>query len=144
MFHMCNMLFWRKTWTCEGEQADLLTLSVDLPTELRLLCDNCGGTGRVKDETGHTDVCTVCFGLGYREVAGKEDEGTRRRSRRFYIIASLVAVVLGAYYVMMYIAVEVFNINLFETMMLLIAGHVIIFGGVFTYALMRVLRGNGE
>ncbi|HKJ96367.1 MAG TPA: hypothetical protein VJ944_01340 [Thermoplasmataceae archaeon] len=112
---------------------------------MKLACDKCGGTGKVRDEQNHIDICTECFGLGFIE-AGKEegDPETRKRARRFYTILGIAAVILGIYYVGLYLALLAYGFSFLVTMVLFVGGHVVMFGGFMFYVLFKVLRNNGD
>lgn len=112
---------------------------------MRLACESCGGTGRVRDATGHTDICDKCLGLGYVDSKEEVESGeTRKRSNRFYLIMVLFAFILGFYYVGLYIALTLYGFSLIVTMVLFVGGHLLIFGGFLMYVLLRVLNSNTE
>lgn len=112
---------------------------------MKLACNLCGGTGRVKNENGHVDICDNCLGLGYlNEEDEKESEEKRRRTARFYMLMSLAAVALGLYYVGLYVALKYYGISLILTMVLFVGGHLVIFGGFLLYVLYKVLKNSEE
>lgn len=103
-------------------------------------CDSCGGDGRVVDATGHVDVCSRCFGLGTVDVETSLSEAEASKSRRFYLVAGIVLFFLGFYYVGLYIAIEEFGLSFFLTLILFVGGHVVIFGSLLLYVMMKTLR----
>ncbi len=105
-------------------------------------CDLCGGTGRVRDSAGHTDICSRCIGLGEVEVDQPRSAGEARKSSRFYIILGIVAFFLGFYYIILYLAITKLGFSLFITIIFFVGGHVAIFGGFLFYVLFKQLQVN--
>lgn len=112
---------------------------------MKIVCENCAGSGRIRDENGHSDICNICFGLGFVDVPDYTGSPVnKRRATRFYVFLSISAVVLGLYYVALYIALLRFGFSFLVTMVLFVGGHIAIFGGFMFYVLLKILKNNRE
>ena len=87
-----------------------------------LVCDSCNGAGSILDETGRTDVCDKCFGLGYvREVYTPPPlSKSKLRLKRAIIYTFLgLTVYYGAF---SYSFIE-YSLTPIQTLVILLAGH---------------------
>ncbi len=110
---------------------------------MKLACDQCGGTGREKTESGRMDICSKCFGLGFVEPEdGPEEPETRKMVKHFYILMAVFAFILGLYYIGLYFALIFYGFSFLVTMVLFVGGHVVIFGGFLIFVTLRILRQN--
>lgn len=113
--------------------------------ESRLACDECGATGWTRTGSGHADICSKCFGLGYVEEKGvKESPERRRKISHFYTIIAFFVVALVIYYLGLYLFLITYGFSFLETMVLFVGGHVAIFGGFLIFVTLRLLNQNRE
>lgn len=108
---------------------------------MKLACDECGATGRIRTESGHVDICGECFGLGYIEVEKVEETPERKKMiSHFYMIISTFMVLLVVYYLGLYITLLTYGFSFLVTMVLFVGGHVAIFGGFLFFVTLKLLK----
>ena len=112
-------------------------------------CEACNGTGRVRDSTGHIDICPSCLGLGTIRVEETEEQkrefAKRLKTRKPLVTATYMLVIAMLIYYLIFILSDfTYHFSLTAFIIILIVGHSVSVGGYILYVLWISFRGNGE
>ena len=112
-------------------------------------CEACNGTGRVRDSTGHIDICPSCLGLGTIKVEETEEQkrefAKRLKTRKPLVTATYMLVIAMLLYYLIFIFSDfTYHFSLTAFIIILIVGHSVSVGGYILYVLWISFRGNGE
>lgn len=102
--------------------------------EQELICEKCNGTGFSVDSSGHTEVCSKCYGLGtYRTSDPMPPLSKSKKNIRRVLIYTMLA--LGIYYgIFFYYYIGGF-ISVSYAIIILLAGHFVAITFIVLYIL---------
>ena len=112
-------------------------------------CDACSGTGKIRDSSGHLDICPKCLGLGTIKVEETEEQkrefAKRLKTRRPLVTATYMLVIAMLLYYLIFILSDfTYHFSLTVFIIILIVGHSVSVGGYILYVLWISFRGSGK
>ena len=112
-------------------------------------CDECNGTGRVRDSSEHVDICPRCLGLGTVKVEETEEQkrefAKRLKSRKPLVTATYILIIVVLFYYLIFILSDItYHFSLTAFIIILIVGHSASVGGYILYVLWISFQGNGR
>ncbi len=115
---------------------------------MNYICPKCRGSGYIKDESDHLDICNSCWGLGYVEESAAETRSyaspEEKRIRRNAII--ILAATVSVFYAVLFFLSLFVKYTSIEMVILILASYYagIIGSSIYVRHAMRKINSGGR